>query len=97
MWLTTVAASAIVSALLTAAAFFLGVASAPIWAIAIGTVAVTYVGCFDAAPFNVNRVNAHLANLVREAGRWLEKELPRDYGDAHSQSDWGHGPCRNNQ
>ena len=89
MWLTTVAASAIVSGLLTAAAFFLGVASAPIWAIAIGTVAVTLlVGYFVAAPFNVNRVNAHLANLVREAGRWLEKELPRDYGDAYSQSDW---------
>jgi hypothetical protein len=86
--LTAIFATAALSTVLTAAAVAFGVA-APTIVVAVGAVAFTWAfGIGFAWAANKLDVNHRWAELIRDAGKVLEQQLPRDYGDAYSRSTW---------
>ena len=88
-WLTTATTSAFISIFLSAAALGVSAAGVSISTLAIGTiVALVAVGYLIALPFNANHINAHLADLFRTSGHWLESKLPSDYGKSYENSSW---------
>ncbi|AIO32968.1 hypothetical protein DM39_291 [Burkholderia cenocepacia] len=91
MWITTYAATWVVSLLLGGAASYAAGAAvgATVGSIAIGTLAlIVIIGFFVGVLFNWGAVNVHLTNMIKWIGEHLERQLPGDYGDSYSNSSW---------
>jgi hypothetical protein len=89
MWVGGALTELALAGLFAGAAFFLGSGAATIAVIAAGTVVIIVgINILLTAAANKTNANNHVADGIRWVGRLLEKQLPRDYGDAYSQSTW---------
>ncbi|WP_321884726.1 hypothetical protein [Paraburkholderia bannensis] len=89
MWVGGVLTEVLLASLFASVAIALGSSAATIGVIAVGTV-IIIVGINYALTATSNAVDANnkVAKLIRSTGKILEQDIPRDYGDAYSQSTW---------